>query len=202
MKLESLRDLFIDELKDIYDGENQIVKALPKMAKTATSPELQKAFQGHLEQTKEHVTRLEHVFAKIGESARRKPCDGMKGLLEEGKKLMEGDAEDAVMDAGLIAGAQRVEHYEMAAYGSLKTWATELGEKDAAKLLEQTLNEEKAADEKLSEIGESSVNAKAAQGAGMHDKAGSEKVTEPVRAMAAGAGRGRQGGQAGGSQRR
>jgi ferritin-like metal-binding protein YciE len=202
MKLETLRDLFIDELKDAYDAETQIVKALPKMAKAATSPELQWLFREHLEQTRGHVKRLEQIFRSIGESARRKPCEGMKGLLEEGKQLMEEEAEEAVRDAGLIAGAQRVEHYEMAAYGSLKRWATALGEEEAAALLEQTLDEEKAADEKLSEIGESSVNAKAAQGAGRPEKAASQEKTRPARALAAGAGRGRQAGQAGASLRR
>lgn len=162
MRLETLKDLFVNELKDVFDAEHQILKALPKMTKAASLTELQTAFEEHLQQTKGHVTRLEQVFEIMGERAQRKKCDGMKGLLEEGESLMEEDAEASVRDAGLIAGAQRVEHYEMAAYGSLKSWATQLNNDEAAGLLEETLAEEKAADQKLSEIANSAVNPKAA----------------------------------------
>jgi ferritin-like metal-binding protein YciE len=163
MKLKTLKDLYRDELRDVYDAENQIVKALPKMVKAASSPELEKALQEHLNKTKGHLRRLDQVFKSMGEKPKRKTCEGLKGLLEEGKELMEEDAEPAVMDAGLIAGAQRVEHYEMAAYGSLRTWAEQLGEEDAVPLLEQTLEEEKEADRILSEIA-MTVNPEAAEG--------------------------------------
>jgi ferritin-like metal-binding protein YciE len=162
MKLKTLKDLYLDELRDVYDAENQIVKALPKMVKAATSVELQEALREHLEKTRGHVKRLEQVFDAMGERRKRRTCEGLKGLLEEGKELMEEDAEPAVMDAGLIAGAQRVEHYEMAAYGSLRTWAQQLGDQKASRLLEETLNEEKEADQALSEIA-SAINSEAAE---------------------------------------
>ena len=162
MKLKSLKDLYVDEIRDVYDAENQIVKALPKMIKSASSTELQEAFRQHLEKTKDHVSRLEEVFAALGEKPKRKTCEGLKGLLEEGKELMDEDAEPSVMDAGLIAGAQRVEHYEMAAYGSLRTWAEQLGEEEAVELLEETLEEEKEADQVLSEIART-INPQAAE---------------------------------------
>jgi ferritin-like metal-binding protein YciE len=160
---QTLKDLYRDELRDVYDAENQIVKALPKMVKAASSSELEKALQEHLDKTKGHLRRLDQVFKSMGEKPKRKTCEGLKGLLEEGKELMEEDAEPAVMDAGLIAGAQRVEHYEMAAYGSLRTWAEQLGEEEAVGLLEQTLEEEKEADQILSEIA-MTVNPEAAEG--------------------------------------
>jgi ferritin-like metal-binding protein YciE len=162
MKLKTLKDLYLDELRDVYDAENQIVKALPKMVKAATSADLQEVLREHLERTRDHVKRLEQVFDAMGETRKRKTCEGLKGLLEEGKELMEEDGEPAVMDAGLIAGAQRVEHYEMAAYGSLRTWARQLGDQKASRLLEETLNEEKEADQALSEIA-SAINSEAAE---------------------------------------
>ena len=149
MKMEDLKDLFVDELKDIYSAENQITKALPKMAKTAKSPDLKKGFELHLEQTKGQIARLEQIFDELGESPKGKKCHGMEGLLEEGKELMGEDAEPEVMDAGLISAAQRVEHYEIAAYGTVKTYAELLGMSKAAKLLGETLNEEKETDQKL-----------------------------------------------------
>jgi ferritin-like metal-binding protein YciE len=146
MKVNSLKELFVEELKDMYDAENQIVKALPKMVKATSTPELQKAFEVHLEKTKGHVGRLEQIFHGLGEEPKTKKCDGLRGILEEGEEVISEGSEGPVRDAGLIAGAQRVEHYEMAVYGSLKTWAGQLGENRAATLLEETLNEEKEAD--------------------------------------------------------
>ena len=160
MALSSLLDLFKDELKDIYDAEKRLVKALPKMAKIASSENLSTAFTDHLAETETHVERLEQVLELLEMPQRGKPCEAMKGLLEEGKAMMSEDAEPAVMDAGLIMAAQKVEHYEIATYGSLVALAQELGLEDAAALLDETLNEEKAADEKLSEIA-NTVNSEA-----------------------------------------
>ncbi|MGH9445514.1 MAG: ferritin-like domain-containing protein [Terriglobia bacterium] len=162
MKYETLKDLYLDELRDIYDAENEIVKALPKMAEAASSTELRSAFTHHLEQTRRHVTRLEQVFQGMGEKPKAKKCDGVRGILEEGEDLIGEKGDQSVRDAGLIAGAQRVEHYEMAVYGSLRTWARQLGNSQAVSLLEETLNEEKAADQKLTQIAEQSVNKQAA----------------------------------------
>jgi ferritin-like metal-binding protein YciE len=166
MKVNSLQELFVEELKDVYDAENQIIKALPKLIKATSSPKLREGLEEHLEQTKGQVERLEQIFDGLGEAAKAKKCDGIRGILEEGEKSISDGEKGAVLDAGIIAGAQRVEHYEMAAYGSLKTWAAQLGNKDARQLLEETLNEEKAADKKLSEIAESSVNAQAFKASG------------------------------------
>lgn len=163
MKVNSLKELFVEELKDVYDAENQIVKALPKMAKATSTPELRKAFEEHLEQTKGHVRRLEQIFEGLGEQAKAKKCDGVRGIIEEGEDVVSDGQEGPVRDAGLIAGAQRVEHYEMAAYGSLKTWAGQLGDERAASLLEQTLSEEKEADQILTRIATGGVNTQAAQ---------------------------------------
>jgi ferritin-like metal-binding protein YciE len=169
MKVSSLKELFVEELKDVYDAENQIVKALPKMAKATSTPELRKAFEEHLEQTKGHVRRLEQIFEGLGEQAKAKKCDGLRGIIEEGEDVISDGEEGPVRDAGLIAGAQRVEHYEMAAYGSLKTWAGQLGDQRAASLLEETLNEEKEADQLLTRIATSggvnteAVNTEAAE---------------------------------------
>jgi ferritin-like metal-binding protein YciE len=149
MEMESLRELFVDELKDLYSAENQILKALPKMVKAATSKELKAGFQEHLEQTKEHVTRLEKIFKRLGMSPKGKKCKGMEGVIEDGKELMEEDAEPEVMDAGLIGAAQHVEHYEIAGYGCVRTYAELLGNDDDAKLLQMTLDEEKETDAKL-----------------------------------------------------
>jgi ferritin-like metal-binding protein YciE len=162
MSLDSLHSLFVDELKDVYNAENQLIKALPRMAKAAGSPDLQQAFTNHLKETEGHVQRLQRIFKELGEEPKGKRCKGMQGLVEEGKEIMEKPGEPAVIDAALIAGAQRVEHYEIAAYGCLRTYAQLLGMDDAAKLLEQTLAEEEAADKKLSEIGEGGVNSQAA----------------------------------------
>ncbi len=154
MKLNTLESLFVEELKDLYDGEKQITKALPRMAKAATSRELTTAFERHLDQTKEHVARLERVFDELGKSPGRKKCEGIAGLVEEGNEILKNSvgADPAVRDAALIAAAQRIEHYEMAGYGTVRTWAEQLGLSSAARILQQTLDDEKATDKRLSEI--------------------------------------------------
>lgn len=152
MKMETLKQLYIEELRDLYSAESQIVKALPKMVGAATSTKLKEAFKSHLQETEEQVQRLEQIFAVLGESPRGKTCEGMKGLLKEGAEFMEENAEPELMDAGLISAAQRVEHYEMAGYGTVRTYAELLGDENAVELLEDTLKEEKAADSKLSKI--------------------------------------------------
>jgi len=157
-----LQDAFVDELRDTYDAEKQLVKALPKLAKAATSDELREAFESHLEETRGQVSRLEQVFAAVGEKVRGKHCDGIAGIIEEGASIMKEDFDEPTMDACLIAAGQRAEHYEMAAYGTLVAWAKALGHDDAAELLEQTLDEEKAADEKLSGLAEAGINDDAA----------------------------------------
>ncbi|MCU1307890.1 MAG: hypothetical protein JWN45_2585 [Acidobacteriaceae bacterium] len=162
MKIESLQELFIDELKDLYSAENQIIKALPKMIKNSNSDELRSAFEEHLEQTKGHVERLDQIFDELDATARGKKCKGMEGLLEEGKELMEEDVEPEVLDAGLISAAQRVEHYEIAAYGTVRTYAELLEMDNAVNLLQQTLDEEKETDRKLTSIAES-VNVEAVE---------------------------------------
>jgi len=159
--MESLQDLFVDQLKDLYNAENQLIKALPKMAKAASNPELQQAFTTHLEETRQHAERIEQVLDKMGEKAKGKKCKAMEGLLEEGKEMMDEDAEPEVMDAGLIAAAQRVEHYEIAGYGCVRTYAKLLGNEQAAKLLQQTLDEEGNTDKKLTDLAESVINLEA-----------------------------------------
>jgi len=160
-KIRTFEDLFLDELKDLYNAEQQLTKALPRMAKAATTPELRDAFQEHLEVTKEQVSRLEQVFEEIGAPAKGKTCQAMKGLIEESQELVKEGMESEVLDAGLIGAAQRVEHYEIAGYGTVRSMAEVLGHKRAVKLLEQTLKEEKAADEKLTRIASSVVNVRA-----------------------------------------
>jgi ferritin-like metal-binding protein YciE len=162
MEMKNLQDLFLDVLKDTYDAEHQITKALPKMAKAATNPDLKAAFEEHLAQTENQITRLEQVFEAIGKKATRKTCKGMKGLIEEGAEIMQEDAEPEVLDAGLIAAAQKVEHYEISAYGTAAAYANMLGESQAAGLLKETLDEEKMTDEKLTKLAESTVNVQAA----------------------------------------
>jgi len=181
-----LHDAFIDELKDTYDAEKQLVKALPKLAKAAASDELRDAFTSHLEETRGQVTRLEEVFAGLDEKVRGKHCDGIAGIIEEGKSIMEEDFDEATMDACLIAAGQRAEHYEMAAYGTLVAWARSLGHDDAAELLQQTLDEEKAADEKLSSLAEGGINDDAATSG---DDAGPRNGRAPSRAKATKSGR-------------
>lgn len=160
-KMSTLEDLYMDLLKDLYSAEKQLVKALPKMAKNAQSPDLQRAFQEHLRQTEGQVERIERIFSELEGSPRGKKCVGMEGLIEEGNELLKEDAEPDVLDAGLIAAAQKVEHYEIAGYGTARAWAQRLGYNNAAKLLEQTLEEESMANEKLTRIAESHVNMEA-----------------------------------------
>jgi ferritin-like metal-binding protein YciE len=174
----TLHDAFIDELRDSYDGEKQLTKALAKLAKAATSPRLREAFETHLEETQGQIERLERVFELLQEKARGKHCDGIAGIVEEGKAIMEEDFDEATMDACLIAAGQRAEHYEMAAYGTLVAWAKAMGHTEAAKLLQQTLDEEKAADKELSGLAEGGINQGAANAAHADDE------EEPVGAAA------------------
>jgi ferritin-like metal-binding protein YciE len=171
MSLDSLDQLFLEELKDVYNAEKQILRALPRMAKAADSPDLQKAFTTHQKETEVQVQRLERIFKELGQAPRGKKCKGMEGLLEEGKEVLEEDGEPAVIDAALIASAQRIEHYEMAAYGCLRTYAQLLGMDKAGELLQQTLEEEEATDKKLTDLGESGINeAAVTAGAGMEEE--------------------------------
>jgi ferritin-like metal-binding protein YciE len=150
--MESLRDVLIEELKDLYDAEKQLVKALPKMAKAASNDELREAFESHLEETKGHVQRLEQAFDLLDEKAKSKPCEAMKGLIAEGQETMQEDFSEPLLDSAIICAAQKVEHYEIAGYGTVCAWARSLGLEDVADLLDQTLADEKAADKKLSEV--------------------------------------------------
>jgi ferritin-like metal-binding protein YciE len=161
MKLYSLQKLFVEQLRDVYNAENQLLKALSKMAKNASSDELRQAFEDHLEATKEHVERLEQIFKDLDEKPKGKTCQGMKGLVEEGSEILEQDGEESVLDAGMIAAAQKIEHYEIATYGTLRTWANLLGQDDAAELLQQTLDEEGDTDKRLNELAEDIVNPEA-----------------------------------------
>ena len=160
---KGLRELYIEELRDLYNAESQLVKALPKMAKAASSDELRRGFEEHLEQTKGHVQRLEQIFQALDENPKGKKCKGMEGLLEEGSEVMQEDFEGALMDAAIIGAAQRVEHYEIAAYGTICAFAEELGESEQNSLLNQTLQEEKEADEKLTQLAQQ-INAQANEG--------------------------------------
>jgi ferritin-like metal-binding protein YciE len=186
MEHQALKELYVDELKDIYSAENQLVKALPKMAKAATSDELRTGFEEHLEQTRGHVQRLEQIFKALGEKPTGKKCKGMEGLVAEGQEMMEEDFEDDLMDAALISAAQRVEHYEIAAYGTVRTYAELLGEDQAVTLLEQTLGEEKETDQKLSDLA-SDINVKAMGDASQKDSSSEESDEEeptPIRKKA------------------
>jgi len=183
----TLHDAFVDELRDAYDAEKQLLKALPKMAKAASSPELRSAFESHLEETRGQVKRLEQVFETIDEPVKGKHCDGIAGIIEEGKSVMEEDFDDATMDACLIAGGQRAEHYEMAAYGTLVAWAQAMGHNEAAMLLQETLDEEKAADEKLSELAEGGINQEAADTAHPADEEEAEEDRRPAKSRRGGA---------------
>src|SRR4029077_16869006 len=160
---ETLHDAFLDELRDSYDAEKQLTKALPKLAKAASNPKLRQAFEAHLEETQGHVQRLEQVFETLDEKVRGKHCEGIAGIIEEGKSIMEEDFDDDTMDACLIAAGQRAEHYEMGAYGTLVAWARAMGHTEVADLLQETLDEEKAADEKLSSLAEGGINQNAAE---------------------------------------
>jgi len=158
MELETLKDLYIHELKDLYSAEKQIIKALPKMVKAASNEQLKAGFEQHLEETKEHAARLEKLLTQHEQTTRGPKCKGMEGLLKEGEEMIEEEADEEVRDAGLISAAQRVEHYEMAGYGCARTYAETLGDKDGAKVLQETLNEEGATDKKLTKLAKSSIN--------------------------------------------
>jgi len=177
MAMDSLKDLYVDELKDLYNAENQLLKALPRMAKKASSADLRAAFEEHLDQTEGHVDRLEKIFKRLGEKPTGKTCKAMKGLVEEGKEIIDEDGEDSVLDAALIGAAQRVEHYEMAGYGTVRTFAEILGEEEAAELLQETLDEEGETNKKLTALAESFVNpeAQGAAGNGSSKKKGARK---------------------------
>ena len=165
MEINSLRELYVEQLRDLYDAENQLIKALPKMAKGATSDELRQGIEEHLEQTRAHAERLEQIFEQLGEKAKGKKCKAMQGLIEEGQETLEEDMEEDTKDAAIIAAAQRVEHYEISGYGTARTYANLLEESEAAELLEETLNEEKETDQKLTQLAEE-INVEAAQGEG------------------------------------
>ena len=177
MSMDSLKDLYIDELKDLYNAENQLLKALPKMAKKAASSDLRAAFEEHLGQTEDQVNRLERIFKKLGEKPTGKTCKAMKGLVEEGKEIMNEDGDESVLDAALIGAAQKVEHYEIASYGTARTFASLLGEEDAVEALQKTLDEEAATDKKLTALAESLVNPEAsnAEGNGSSKKKSARK---------------------------
>jgi len=180
----TLHDAFIDELRDTYDAEKQLTKALAKLAKAASSSGLRQAFESHLEETQGQILRLERVFESLDEKARGKHCDGIAGIIEEGKSIMEEDFDATTMDACLIAAGQRAEHYEMAAYGTLIAWAQAMGHTEAIRLLQQNLNEEKAADKKLSSLAEGGINQSAADAAHPADE--DEEEEEVVGAGARG----------------
>ena len=161
MKLETLRDLYVEQLHDLYSAENQLVKALPKMAKAASDPQLRGAFEEHLAQTEHHVRRLDQIFQQLGEKPKAQKCKGMEGLIAEGEEMIKMKGDPAAIDAGLIAAAQRVEHYEIAGYGCVRTYAKQLGDQQAAQLLQQTLDEEGTTDKKLTELAEQVINLEA-----------------------------------------
>jgi ferritin-like metal-binding protein YciE len=212
MEMNTLRDLYIDELKDLWSAEKQLVKALPRMAKAANDPELSKAFLTHLRQTEQQVRRLEQVFEDLGESPRGKKCIGMEGLIEEGQELIKERPDPDVLDAGLIAKAQHIEHYEIAGYGTVRTYAQLLGSDRQAQLLQQTLDEEGETDKLLTQLAESSINIEAATAEGDEDEESEETTrgargrserevsrrttVEGGRGGARGGGRGRSGGRA------
>jgi ferritin-like metal-binding protein YciE len=163
MEIESLQELLIEEMRDIYSAENQLTKALPKMAKKASNPQLKKAFETHLKETEGQIQRLQKIFDKLGKKPTGKKCAAMEGLIEEGKEMMAEDMDEETMDAALIAVAQKVEHYEIASYGTVRTWAQHIGDEQMAKLLQQTLDEEGKTDKLLTEMAENSINVEAAQ---------------------------------------
>ena len=163
MEMETLQELMVEEMRDIYNAEKQLLKALPKMAKKASNPQLRKAFETHMRETEGQVARLEKAFEKLGKKPTGKKCAAMEGLIEEGKEMMGEDMEDDVMDAALISVAQKVEHYEIASYGTVRTWAQQLGDDQLARVLQQTLDEEGKTDKLLTELAENTINIEAAQ---------------------------------------
>ena len=179
MKINSLQDLYVDHLRDLYDAENQLIKALPKMAEESNSDELREGFEEHLEQTRGHVQRLEQIFERLGEKPKGKKCKAMEGLIKEGSETLEEDMQEDTKDAGIIAAAQRVEHYEMAAYGTVRTWADLLRRDEDVNLLEQTLEEEKETDQKLTQLAEN-INVQAEEqevGSASRAESGSRRST-------------------------
>jgi ferritin-like metal-binding protein YciE len=195
MAAKSLQELFVEELRDMYDGEKRLTRALPKMARAATSGELRVAITSHLRETEKQVTRLEQVFRSLGEKPRGKKCDGIMGIVEEGNTAME-ELEGPILDAALIAGAQKVEHYEIASYGTLAYFADLLGQERAKRLLGETLSEEKAADQKLNQIAKSRVNRTALLGNGVGAEERSDGWAMPQRVKRAAAAMGLAGGRA------
>lgn len=184
MEMNTLRDLYIEQLRDLYDAENQLVKALPKMAKGANSEELRQGFEEHLQQTREHVQRLETIFEQLGEKPKGEKCKGMEGLVKEGSEVLEEEMDDDVKDAAIIAAAQRVEHYEIAGYGTVRTYANLLGETEAEELLEQTLTEEKETDAKLTDLAEN-INVEAEEGEDAEAETGAKPRSTTRRKSAA-----------------
>ena len=191
MSLATLHDLMVHELKDLYSAERQLVQALPKMSKNATSDQLRTAIDNHLAETEEHVTRLEQVLESLGESPRGQKCDGMQGLIEEGKKLLKEEADPDVMDAGIIVSAQKVEHYEIASYGAVCEYARMMGHTEALQLLEQTLEEEKKADQTLNALAEGGINALAERDARNGNGEADEEKSTSTRRRATAKGNGR-----------
>jgi ferritin-like metal-binding protein YciE len=175
MTFDSLQKLFVDELRDLYSAENLLLKTLPKMAKTASSDELKQAFEDHFEETKEHVARLDEIFQGLDESPKGKTCQAMKGLVEEGCEILEQEGEESVLDAGIIAAAQKVEHYEIASYGTVRTWAKLLGEDEACELLQQTLDEEGETNKRLNELADEIVNPEVLSDEAAEEVAGSRR---------------------------
>jgi ferritin-like metal-binding protein YciE len=180
VKVNSLQELYVDELKDLYDAENQIIKALPKMIDAASSEELQNALTEHLEVTREQAKRIEQIFQNMGEKLKAEKCKGMEGVIREGAEILSEDMDENVKDAAIISAAQRVEHYEMAGYGTVRTWANLLGESEAEELLQQTLDEEKEADEKLNELAEQ-INVQAEAGGGEEEEAETRTTSQQRR---------------------
>jgi ferritin-like metal-binding protein YciE len=177
VKANSLHELYLEELKDLYDAENQIIKALPKMIDAASSEELQGALTEHLEVTRGQAKRLEQIFQNMGEKLKAEKCKGMEGLIKEGSDILSEDMDEDVKDAAIISAAQRIEHYEMAGYGTVRTWANLLGETEAEELLQETLDEEKEADEKLNELAEE-INVQAESGEGEEEEVEEKEVEE------------------------
>jgi ferritin-like metal-binding protein YciE len=180
VKVNSLQELYVDELKDLYDAENQIIKALPKMIDAASSEELQNALTEHLEVTREQAKRIEQIFQNMGEKLKAEKCKGMEGVIKEGAEILSEDMDENVKDAAIISAAQRVEHYEMAGYGTVRTWANLLGESEAEELLQETLDEEKEADEKLNELAEQ-INVQAEAGGGEEEEAETRATSQQRR---------------------
>ena len=200
-EMNTLRDSLVDEIKDLFNAEKQLTKALPKLAKNATNPDLRAALESHLVETQEQIARLEQVFELLDETARGKHCAGMAGIIEEGNDMLEEEAEDAVKDACIIAAGQRAEHYEMAAYGTCIAWAKALDLTEVATLLETTLNEEKAADKKLSALAESGINEAATAGTEDDETETEEPVAVGSKRATAGAGSGARATKSTGSRR-